>query len=77
MQSNKILNNPSKILTKNQREEYFEEGGVKIDEVLNKAWLDKAKLSVEEFIEKSKNLSSSNDIYDLQKDHTFENPIYL
>ena len=37
MQSNKILNNPSKILTKNQREEYFEEGGVKIDEVLNKA----------------------------------------
>ena len=50
MQSNKILNNPSKILTKNQREEYFEEGGVKIDEVLNKAWLDKAKLSVEEFI---------------------------
>jgi len=74
MQSNKILNNPPKILTKNQREEYFEEGGIKIDEALNKNWLNKTKFSVEEFIEKSKNLSSSNDIYDLQKDHTFENP---
>ena len=54
MLTKKIFNNPSKILTKNQREEYFEEGGVKIDEVLNKTWLDKAKLSVEEFIENSK-----------------------
>tara|TARA_B110000211_G_scaffold121445_1_gene140245 strand:- start:1252 stop:2136 length:885 start_codon:yes stop_codon:yes gene_type:complete len=74
MLTKKIFNNTSKILTKNQREEYFEEGGVKIDEVLNKTWLDKAKLSVEEFIENSKVLSDSNTIYDLQKDHTFENP---
>ena len=74
MLTKKIFNNPSKILTKNQREEYFEEGGVKIDEVLNKTWLDKAKLSVEEFIENSKVLSDSNTIYDLQKDHTIENP---
>jgi ectoine hydroxylase-related dioxygenase (phytanoyl-CoA dioxygenase family) len=74
MLTKKIFNNPSKILTKNQREEYFEEGGVKIDEVLNKTWLDKAKLSVEEFIENSKVLSDSNSIYDLQKDHIFENP---
>jgi len=69
-----ILKTPLKILTNEQREEYFEEGGIKVNDVLNKDWLDKAKLSVEDFIQKSKDLSNSNIIYDLQKDHTFENP---
>ncbi len=68
-----IFKNKPKILTKSQREEYFEEGGLGVYEVLGKEWLQKANQSVEEFIEKSKKISVSNNIYDLQKDHTSKN----
>ena len=69
-----ILQNKPKILTENQRREYFNDGGIKIEKVLNKEWLSKANESIRIFIENSKKFSESNDVYDLQKDHSFENP---
>ena len=42
MLKEKILETPSKILTQEQRKEYFEDGGISISEVLNKEWLQKA-----------------------------------
>ena len=74
MLKEKILETPSKILTQEQRKEYFEDGGISISEVLNKEWLQKANQSVEEFIEESRILSASNNIFDIQKDHTSQNP---
>jgi ectoine hydroxylase-related dioxygenase (phytanoyl-CoA dioxygenase family) len=69
-----ILQNKPKILSENQRKEYFEDGGIKIEKVLDKEWLSKANESIEIFINNSKKISKSNEVYDLQKDHTFENP---
>ena len=74
MLKEKILETPTKILTQEQRKEYFEDGGIGISEVLSKEWLQKANQSVEEFIEESRNLSVSNNIFDIQKDHTSQNP---
>ena len=74
MLKEKILKTPPKILTQEQRKEYFEDGGISISEVLNKQWLQKANQSVEEFIEESRILSVSNNIFDIQKDHTSQNP---
>ena len=74
MLKEKILETPTKILTQEQRKEYFEDGGIGISEVLSKQWLQKANQSVEEFIKESRNLSVSNNIFDIQKDHTSQNP---
>ena len=38
MRKEKILNVKVKILTEDQRKEYFEDGGVKVDNVLSKEW---------------------------------------
>ena len=74
MKKKEILNIASKILTQEQREQFFKDGGIGIQEVLNKEWLDKANKAVKKFIEKSKKIKSSNNIYDIEKDHKFENP---
>ena len=69
-----ILKNKPKILSEKQRNAYFDDGGIIIEKVLDKEWLGKAKESIEVFINNSKKLSQSNEIYDLEKNHTFENP---
>ena len=69
-----ILKNKLKILSEDQRNAYFDDGGIIIEKVLDKEWLGKAKESIGVFINNSKKLSQSNEIYDLEKNHTFENP---
>lgn len=64
----------TKILTENLREEYFADGGIQIDNVLNQEWLNKCRDAVKKFIIESKNLKNSNSIFDIQQDHTKENP---
>ena len=74
MRKEKILNLKVKILTEDQRKEYFEDGGVKVDNVLSKEWLEKSKKAIKDFIEQSRNFKESNSIFDLQKNHSKENP---
>ena len=74
MRKENILNVKAKILTEDQRKEYFEDGGVKVDNVLSKEWLEKSKKAIKDFIEQSRNFKESNSIFDLQKDHSKENP---
>ena len=69
-----ILNTKTKLLSADQRHEFFEDGGIKIDKVLNKELLNKANQEVKVFIENSKKLTNSNSVYDLQSDHSFDHP---
>ena len=54
MRKEKILNVKVKILTEDQRKEYFEDGGVKVDNVLSKEWLEKSQKAIKGFIEESR-----------------------
>ena len=74
MRKEKILNAKVKILTEDQRKEYFEDGGVKVDNVLSKEWLEKSQKAIKGFIDQSRSFKESNSIFDLQKDHSKENP---
>lgn len=74
MRKEEILNVKVKILTEDQRKEYFEDGGVKVDNVLSKEWLEKSQKAIKGFIEQSRSFKESNSIFDLQKDHSKENP---
>ena len=74
MRKEEILNIKVKILTEDQRKEYFEDGGVKVDNVLSKEWLEKSQKAIKGFIEQSRSFKESNSIFDLQKDHSKENP---
>ena len=69
-----ILNVKVKILSEDQRKEYFEDGGVKVDNVLSKEWLEKSQKAIKGFIQQSRSFKESNSIFDLQKDHSKENP---
>ncbi len=69
-----ILKHKPKILSEKQREEYFEDGGLAVTAVLDKKWLTMANSAVSEFIEKSRSIKKSNNVFDVQSDHSFENP---
>ena len=74
MKSEEILKITPKILSQKQREFYFEEGYLLIESIDKKKWLDILRKTTDLMVEKSKKLSSSNDIFDLDKGHNPENP---
>lgn len=74
MKKEEILKLKAKILSQEKRLEFFEDGGIKIENVLNEDWLKKCRTAVNNFIEESREIKSSNTIFDIQQDHTKENP---
>ena len=74
MKSEEILKITPKILSQKQREFYFEEGYLLIESIVDEKWLDILRKTTDLMVEKSKKLSSSNDIFDLDKGHNPENP---
>ena len=74
MKKEDILKLKPKFITQEQRLEFFEDGGINVENVLNDEWIQKCKKAVNDFINESKSLSKSNAIYDIQPDHTKESP---
>jgi ectoine hydroxylase-related dioxygenase (phytanoyl-CoA dioxygenase family) len=74
MKKEDILKLKPKFISQEQRLEFFEDGGINVENVLNDEWIQKCKKAVNDFINESKSLSKSNAIYDIQPDHTKESP---
>ena len=69
-----ILKTKPKKLTQSQREEFFRDGGLCVEGLINEDWVKKLNNAVIQFNEDSKKLDKSNTTYDLQPGHTKENP---
>ncbi len=65
MTPEEILSYPAKILTQEQREHYFEHGYVGIEDFVPSETLKLIKLVTSEFVEKSRDVTESNNVFDI------------
>ena len=74
MTPEQILANPPRVLTQAQRESYFEKGYVLVENVVPTEWLQRLREVTDEFVERSRSITESDAVWDLEPDHTAENP---
>lgn len=74
MKAEDILAHPAKALTQEQREFYFQNGYLLVENFLSKAWLDRLWQVTNDFIEQSRSRTESDDIFDLEHGHKADNP---
>jgi ectoine hydroxylase len=74
MEPEKVLAHPPRILTQEQREFYFDQGYLFLEQTISQAWVDRLNAVTEEFVELSRALARSDAIFDLEPGHTSESP---
>lgn len=74
MNIEEILQIKTKILTLEQRKDYFDNGYVKIDGILDSSWLDKLRTASSELVQKSRSVTESDDVFILEEGHCAEQP---
>jgi ectoine hydroxylase-related dioxygenase (phytanoyl-CoA dioxygenase family) len=74
MEPEKVLEHPPRILTQEQREFYFDQGYLLLEQIIPQPWIDRLNDVTEEFVERSRALARSDAIFDLEPGHTSENP---
>ena len=74
MNKTNILKTKLKKLTEFQRDEFFQDGGLCVEGLIDDKWISKLNNAISQFNDEAKKLTKSNTTYDLQPDHTKENP---
>ena len=74
MRSSDVLSHPARVLTQEEREFFFDQGYAVKKEVISKDWISKLNDGVARLVEKSRALTASDGIFDLEPDHTADNP---
>ena len=75
MTPEEILSYPAKVLTKEQRESYFTKGFVSVPEFVPKDIVGELQRTTKDFVEQSKNVTQSDDRFDIGPDHTKDKPV--
>jgi hypothetical protein len=74
MQHAEILAREPKTLTQQQREKYFADGYVGVASLVGSDWLERLGRVTREFIDLSREIDRSDKRFDLEPDHSRENP---
>ncbi|MGB1012063.1 MAG: phytanoyl-CoA dioxygenase family protein, partial [Thiolinea sp.] len=74
METQKILANKPRVLTQAQRQAYFDDGYLVVNDFIDNDWLEKLWAVTNRFIDESRTLSQSTDKLDLETDHSADNP---
>ena len=74
MNQAEILAKAPRVLSREQREFYFENGYLLLDSFVSRPWLDRLRAVVDEFIEESRRLSESDGRFFLEPDHRADAP---
>ncbi len=74
MRIDEIIEYPSNTLSDEQRHFYFENGYLLLERVVPKNWLERLRNVTDEMIEFSRSITVSDAIWDIEKDHSAENP---
>ena len=69
-----ILSHDPVVLTQEQREFYFDNGYLIVEEIVPREWVDRLLALTEEMIERSRSLEKSDMIFDLEPGHTADEP---
>ena len=70
----KILKRPSKILSQAQREQYFRDGFIGVDQLIGQDWLSKLQTVTADFIEQSRHIQGKDKRFDLEPSHSATEP---
>src|SRR6201996_831914 len=74
MTPDEILARPAKILSDKQRRDYFDKGYVMAASVIPAAWVERLLAVTAAFVEKSKSVTKSDKVFDLDAGHSAEKP---
>src|SRR3990170_4258428 len=69
-----VLSIKPKVLTQKQREFYFENGFILLEKFLPDSWVERLRAATEEMANKSRSVTKSDDVWDVDKDHTRDSP---
>jgi ectoine hydroxylase len=69
-----ILKIPPRVLTQAQREHYFREGYVLLEKIIGDEWIRKLRAATEELVERSRKVTKSDTIFDLEPTHRPDAP---
>ncbi|MDZ7788197.1 MAG: phytanoyl-CoA dioxygenase family protein [Halofilum sp. (in: g-proteobacteria)] len=74
MTPEQILSHPARVLTQEQRESYFNNGYILVEKAINEEWLERLHAAIARQIEMSCGVTRSDAIFDLEPNHTADNP---
>lgn len=74
MTPEQVLSLPPRVLSQRQRERYFEDGFILLEGIVPKDWLAKLRAATDELVERSRAITKSDAVFDLEPDHTAANP---
>ncbi len=74
MTPERVLAIPPKVLTQAQRESYFSEGYLYLERAISDEWIARLRAATEELVERSRKVTQSDAIFDLEPKHRPEAP---
>jgi ectoine hydroxylase len=74
MTPEQILPIPPRVLSQCQRERYFEDGCLRLEGIVSPEWLAKLRAATQDLVERSRMITKSDAVFDLEPDHTPQNP---
>lgn len=74
MTPEQILDIKPRVLTQSQREFYFTEGYILLERIIGDDWLKKLRDATEELVERSRKVTRSDAVWDLEPDHSPQAP---
>jgi len=69
-----ILKIPPRVLTQAQREHYFREGYILLERIIGDEWIGKLRAATDELVERSRKVTKSDAIFDLEPTHRPDAP---
>ena len=69
-----VLKIPPRVLTQAQREHYFREGYILLEKIIGDEWIRKLRAATEELVERSRKVTKSDAIFDLEPTHRPDAP---
>ena len=69
-----IRRTPAKVITEEQRESYWENGYLLLERLIPEEWLERLRAATDEMVERSRALTASDRVFDLEPDHTADAP---
>lgn len=74
MTPEQILEVKPRVLSQSQREFYFNEGYLLLERVIDDRWLTRLRAATDELVERSRSVSASDQVFDLEPGHTAAAP---
>jgi ectoine hydroxylase-related dioxygenase (phytanoyl-CoA dioxygenase family) len=74
MTPDEVISHPARVLTQQQRESYFELGYVHVEGIVGDKWLNRLRVAMDEFVERSRALAESDANIVLAPGHSSQMP---